>query len=152
MKTTHLSLITALAVGAFVAFTPTTRAQDNKDSDAKPKAPARARGPQGRAGGIDRIATELNLTDDQKQKLQTIMKDEADKLRELRQDTNLTADQRGPKAREIRTDAAAKVKALLSADQFEKWQKLRGQGRPARGAARAGQGGNANQDNTKTEK
>ena len=74
--------------------------------------------------GFDRMAEQLNLTEDQKPKVQSIMKAQMDKMRGLRQDTSLTPEDRKAKMKTIREDTAAQMKAVLTADQFQKWQDM----------------------------
>lgn len=143
MKATKLSWIAALTLGSLIIAAPISRAQDKPEGDAKPKAERRERpnrpAPGARAGGrADSIASELNLSDDQKDKLKAIHKDEADKLKALREDTNLSQEDRRAKAREARQGIVGKVKEILNADQFEKWQKARQAGGPRRGAGGPG--------------
>ena len=111
-----------IALGSAIAFAPLANAET---SDAKP-APVAGR----KAGGHDRmknIANELQLTDDQKAKLKPIFQDEAQKLKALRQDTNLSKQDKKAKLKTIHEDANAKVKPILTAEQLEKWNKLRAQ-------------------------
>ena len=77
-------------------------------------------------------AKELNLTDEQKNKLQTIIRGQAEKLRELRQDTSLSQPERAEKFKAIREDIIAEAKKVLTPEQFEKWQAKQG---PLAGAA-----------------
>ena len=72
-------------------------------------------------------AKELNLTDEQKEKLQTIIRAQAGKLRELRQDTSLSAEDKKEKVRAIREGIVAEVKKVLTPEQFEKWKAKQGQ-------------------------
>ena len=74
--------------------------------------------------GFDRMAEQLNLTEDQKPKVQSIMKAQMDKMRGLRQDTSLTPEDRKAKMKAIREDSAAQMKAVLTAEQFQKWQDM----------------------------
>ncbi len=145
MKATKLSWIAALTLGGLIIATPISRAQEKPDGDAKPKPERRERPerPAARAGGrVNAIVAELNLSDDQKDKLKTILKDEGDKLRLLREDTNLSQEDRRAKLREARQGTVGKVKELLNAEQFEKWQKARQAGGPRRaGGGPAGPGG-----------
>jgi Spy/CpxP family protein refolding chaperone len=139
MKLAKRSLLTAVALGMLVAMAPFTRAQDNNsdNNNSSPKPPAT--GQRARRGGgqnqFQRIADQLKLTDEQKTKLQPIFQEEATKLRDVRQDTNLSAEQKRDKSREIRDQYNAKIKPVLTADQYDQFKKLRqgGGGRPPRG-------------------
>jgi Spy/CpxP family protein refolding chaperone len=132
--------MTALALGAWVALTPMGRCEDNKDKDTTDQnSPAVGKSvAKSRQSQIDRMTEQLKLTDEQKTKLQPILKEETSKLRELRQDTNLTAEQRRDEVRELRTQYFAKVKPILSTEQFEQFKKSQQQtGRGPRGAKAA---------------
>ncbi len=128
MKATKFSLAAVLALGSVMALAPLARAEDKKEDDAKPKAPQRERA----ARPQDRFK-ELNLTDEQKPKFEAAMKEQNEKMRELRQDTTLSAEERRTKLRELRENSTANIKKILDAEQFEKWQKMQQAGVRARG-------------------
>ena len=73
------------------------------------------------------VAQELDLTKDQKQQLKPILQEEARKLKALRTETGLSRQQKRQKLQEIRQDMVAKVKPILTPEQLDKWQKLRGE-------------------------
>lgn len=130
MKAANLSFITALALGALIAIAPTSKAQDDKDS-AKPSTPQAGRQRVRRAPGqaqFNRIASELKLSDDQKNQLRPIFQEENKKLQELRQDTTLTAKDRRDQVRKTREQYLAKIKEHLTPDQVEQFKKLRQEG------------------------
>src|ERR1035441_5194113 len=72
-------------------------------------------------------AKELNLTDEQKNKLQVIIRGQAEKLRDLRQDTSLAPEDKKEKLRALREEITAEVKKVLTPEQFEKWRAKQGQ-------------------------
>ena len=72
-------------------------------------------------------AKELNLTDEQKEKLQTIIRGQMEKLRDLRQDTSLSPEDKKEKLQAIREEITAEVKKVLTPEQFEKWKAKQGQ-------------------------
>ena len=89
---------------------------------------------------VDRISTQLDLSSDQKTKVTAALEAEGKQMRELRNDSSLSRDERREKVRALREDTNKKFKDILSSDQYEKWQKLRSQmARPRRNAA-GGQG------------
>ena len=114
-----------IALGSLVAFGPLAKAAtSDANSDAKSARTA------GRKGGavhdrMKHIGDELQLTDDQKEKLKPIFHDEAQKMKALRQDTSLSKQDKKAKLKTIREDMRAKVKTTLTAEQLEKWSKLR---------------------------
>jgi len=66
----------------------------------------------------------LNLTADQKPKVQAIMEAQRQKIRDLRQDTSLSPEDRKTKMKAIHDDTASQMKAVLTPEQFIKWQKM----------------------------
>jgi Spy/CpxP family protein refolding chaperone len=85
--------------------------------------------------GFDRMAEQLNLTDEQKPKVQSILDTQRQKIRELRQDPNfngLSQEDRRAKMKAIQDDMVTQMKAVLTADQFQKWQDMQSQMRNRR--------------------
>jgi Spy/CpxP family protein refolding chaperone len=115
MKLSNLSLIAAV----LLACCATVTAQG-----ANTNAPAGGKHAQLK-NRLQTIAAELSLTDDQKQQLKPILKDEAQKLKTLRADTSLDRAQKRAQRKAIRQDFVAKVKPILTPEQIEKWQSLR---------------------------
>ncbi|HUA37614.1 MAG TPA: hypothetical protein VMA35_04350 [Candidatus Sulfopaludibacter sp.] len=128
MKAPKMTLIAALAVGSLLTLSPALRADDTTNT---PPAAPPAGGPGGPPGpgmrgrmNFDRLAGQLNLTDDQKPKVKEILDGQMQQMRDLHQDDSLSADDRRAKMRSIREDTDTKLKAVLTADQFEQWQKI----------------------------
>ena len=80
------------------------------------------------------IAAELQLTDEQKQQLKPILREEAQKLRSLRAETGLTRQQKRAQLRQIRQDLLARSKPILTPEQLQKWHELRAEMRVQRHA------------------
>jgi len=131
MKVSQMSLLAALALGALVAIVPTSRAQDSKDAPkpATPPSGQRQRSGGGGANQMERLTERLKLTEDQQAKLKPIVTEETGKLRDLRNDTSLSSDQRREKAKELREQYLAKMKPILSTEQFDQLKKMREQAR-----------------------
>lgn len=121
MKTIGKRLLALLTLGALVALSPSTTAQDAPKEGAKPQRPAAQ--PGVRRDRVDVMAEQLKLTDDQKKQLQTIFKEDAEKMRALRQNTALSREDRQAKLKEIRDASETQVKKVLTTEQWEKWQK-----------------------------
>src|SRR5260370_10780834 len=66
----------------------------------------------------------LNLTDEQKAKLQPIIADENKQMDAVRSDTSLTTDQKIQKANQIRSDASPKIRDVLTPEQLQKLAQL----------------------------
>ena len=76
---------------------------------------------------MQETARELNLTDEQKEKLQTIIREQMEKLRDLRQDNSLSPEEKREKFKAAREEIIAEVKKVLTPEQFEKWKAKQGQ-------------------------
>ena len=133
MKSTKTLFLTALAVGSLLALGTVANAGDTTNNPpSTPPAggpPPRGPGMRGQAG-FDRMAEQLNLTEDQKPKVQSIIRAQMEKIRNLRQDPNfasMSQEDRRAKMKVIQEDAAKQMKAVLTADQFQKWQEMQSQ-------------------------
>ena len=146
MKMHKVSLLAALAAGALIAFTPTLRAED------KPERPDRSERPGGGPGGpggpgqrgdmLKKMAEELGLSDEQKSKLQEVFKAQREAMKDL------SPEERREKMKESREAMNAKVKEILTPEQFAKWEKIRDERRPGG----PGGPGNGSGDGEKREK
>jgi len=131
MKTHKLSLIAALALGGLMACASLATAQDNKDS----------KGGQGQGGRrgmsvdarMERLTTELTLTDAQKPKVKAVLEDTQKKMRELRDDSSLSQDQRREKFTALREEESKALKPILTPEQMEKYKNLPQPGRRGQG-------------------
>ncbi len=121
----------AVAAGA-LNLQPLTRAAEGK-GPAQPAGEGRLAAARER---MQETARELNLTDEQKQTLQSILRERMGKLRDLRQDNRLTREEKMEKFKAAREDITAEVKKVLTPEQFEKWKAR--QGGLAEGASRPG--------------
>ena len=98
--------------------------------------PATPPAPSDRLGALrermQETAKELNLTDEQKEKLQAVLREQFGKLRDLRQDTSLSQQEKKEKFKAIRDEITAEARKVLTPEQFEKWKQkqalLGGQG------------------------
>lgn len=144
MKTARISLIAALIAAVLGAYLPVASAQD----DTKPAKPAQKRETRpGRPGGgggpggpeammkerMNRLTEELSLTDAQKPKVEAALKAQMEAIRGVRTDSNLSDEQKREKARTAREDFNKKMKEILTAEQYAKFEKMppgRGPGGP----------------------
>jgi len=80
---------------------------------------------------LRRMVNELSITDEQKEKMRPIITDEVRQFRAFRENEALTEAERIKKADEVRAAAKPKVQAILSADQFSKYElMLKGKVKP----------------------
>ena len=126
MKINNRSLIAALAVSGLLACFTIASAQESNNT---PKPPPRGQGP-GIDRQMDRLTTELSLTDDQKPKVKAVLEEGMKKRQALR---DVPADERAEKGKALREEQNKKMKEILTADQFEKWQKMQSDMRQRRG-------------------
>lgn len=138
MKNRISGLTALMALAGVLAVVPMVRAAD--DAASKPRAARAARPAAGaRLERAQVLAKELGLSDEQKTKVMELLKKEADKGRALRDDTSLAPEKKREKMRGLRDEIVPEMKKILTADQFEKWEKIRSERRNRGG----GQGGEA---------
>ena len=94
--------------------------------------PNTAPGPQkmmGRRGdgqrGFDRMAQQLNLTDQQKTQMQSLMQNQRQQVQAVRNDSSLTPQQKQDKLKLLRESNHQQMMAILTPDQQQKAQQLR---------------------------
>lgn len=68
---------------------------------------------------------QLDVTPDQKAKLDPILEEDAKQVRALRDDTALSVEDRQKKTAEIRSNTDAKIKPILTEEQYKKLEQLR---------------------------
>jgi Spy/CpxP family protein refolding chaperone len=113
--------IAALVAGNLFAWNLALRADDSTNT---PPANPPASDVKPHAHGFERMVEELNLTDDQKPKVKTIMDAQTQKMRDVREDDSLSQDDKRAKMKAIHEDTATQLQAVLTPDQFAKWQKI----------------------------
>jgi Spy/CpxP family protein refolding chaperone len=91
-----------------------------------------ARGAGGRDNRMDELSERLQLTADQKTKVQEIFNDTREQLRAVRRETE-------PRMEEIRRQADGRLQTVLTPEQWDKFQRLRDE-RGRRGRGRGGPG------------
>ena len=116
------------AVALFFAFSVTTRAQDAGTQQSNPQAKTESGMHQGqRAGQLDWLSKQLNLTDDQKAKLKPILEDQSKQMKTTREDTTLTQDQKRDKMKQIHESTHSRINDILTPDQQNKFAQLKEQ-------------------------
>jgi hypothetical protein len=78
---------------------------------------------------LEKMSAELQLTPDQKKQMLPILMDEAPKMKAVKTDTSLGPLQKAMKLKQIGADTDAKVKPVLTPDQWQKWEAMRAQQR-----------------------
>jgi Spy/CpxP family protein refolding chaperone len=115
MKIAKLSLIAALVLGGLMACSTQATAQQD--------APKKKKGMPTIEQQMERLNTELTLTDEQKPKVEALLKETQKKMQELRADTSVPRDQQREKMTAIRDDQTKAMKKILTTDQFPKYEK-----------------------------
>jgi Spy/CpxP family protein refolding chaperone len=95
---------------------------------------------------LDRMTEELKLTDDQKPKVKTVLEDGAKKRQEMFSDSSVPREQRREKMQAIMDDESKKLKAILTPEQNEKWEKMRADFRKNRPSGAPGADGGKKDD------
>jgi hypothetical protein len=142
-------LLVILALGALCALPTGVFAQDDKAEKApKPEKPAageaaatprRQLSPEER---LKQLQTTLKLSDEQVGKVKALMEEQRKQQAEVRA---VPQEERAAKRKELNEGMVAKYKAVLTSEQFEKWQKRRqaagtGGNRPRRNSNGNGNG------------
>jgi protein CpxP len=121
MNRRNTAIIVALAVGACVAFASAARAESTRTG----QSPAFGQEVGRRQGRLTRLGAALELTEEQKAKIQPILREEAGHLRELRQNASLKPEERRAKAREVHQATMVQIRPLLTAGQQKKLDDIR---------------------------
>jgi Spy/CpxP family protein refolding chaperone len=141
MKVTKPMIVAALIAGNLLACNLALRAADTNTPPAGAPpvgAPPAGQRPQGLRGpSLDQLAKMLDLTDDQKAKVKPIIEARDKKIADLRSDTSLSQEDRRAKMMAVREENTTQMKAVLTPEQFDKWQKMA----PGRNRRPGGPGG-----------
>jgi Spy/CpxP family protein refolding chaperone len=127
MKASKISLMVALIAGVVLAYSPALRAEEGKEGKASKTHQGRPEHGAAMKEHLDKMAEDLKLTADQKAKVETAFKEQGEKMRGMR---DLSPDERREKGKAMREEMTKKMKGILTAEQFEKWEKNRPQGGP----------------------
>lgn len=113
-------MMAALLAASVLAGSTALQAQDastNSTPGTPPGAPMRH-------NSFDIISKQLALTDDEKPKVKPIWDDMQQQMRDLRADTTIAPTDKRAKMKDIRDATGAKLKDILTPDQYAKWQKI----------------------------
>jgi Spy/CpxP family protein refolding chaperone len=123
MYMTKRSLMALAAVAAALTLQSPARAADAT----QPAPPAPGDRPAALRERMQETARELNLTPEQTTQLQSIVREHAQTLRALRQDSSLPPQEKRQKLVAARAEIVSEVKKVLTPEQFEKWKARQGQ-------------------------
>ncbi|MGH9522178.1 MAG: hypothetical protein ACRD3E_06570 [Terriglobales bacterium] len=101
------------------------------------------RGPMGPQAELGRLTKELNLTQDQQEKIKPILEDQQKQMEALRSDSSVQGPDRRSKMMDIRKDHMDQIRNVLTSDQQTKFDEMqkRMMERGGRGGGRRGPGG-----------
>ena len=118
--------VIAMAIAGLVGWAgPAAMAQDQQAAPQQQTERGHGRrqfDPQRR---VDMLAKRLNLSDDQKQKLQGIFADQQQQMQSMRQDSSLSRQDRMEKMKTLRSEADDKINGILNEDQKQKYAQLK---------------------------
>jgi Spy/CpxP family protein refolding chaperone len=138
MRINKISIVAALALGGLLAWSTLATAQDAKEGTKE----GTKEGKKGGRGGfsverqMDRLTTELTLTDAQKPKVKAVLEDTAKKRQELFADNSVPREQRREKMQGLMQEQEKKMKEILTPEQQEKYQKMMEQRRQNQGGGK----------------
>lgn len=119
----------ALLLGTFIGGAAWAQATDQNATPSTAAPGPRNPGMMGRhhdgQSGYERMSQQLNLTDQQKTQMQSLMQSQRQQAQAIRQDTALTAEQKKDKLQQLRQSNHQQMMSLLTPDQQQKLQQLR---------------------------
>ena len=118
-----MHIFALIALGGFIALGSVARA-DDAPATTPPAASADTNAPAGRHAQMDKLFAAISATDTEKEQLKPIFKERNEKLKALREDTSLSKEDKVAKRKDINQDINAKVKVILTADQFAEYEKF----------------------------
>jgi Spy/CpxP family protein refolding chaperone len=92
----------------------------NKEGKGRPNKKGQAFGKKG-----DDFQKELNLTEEQQEKVSKIRSDYRTKMQNLRSDNSITQDQKKAKMQELMKQQQEELRSVLTKEQFEKMKSIR---------------------------
>jgi hypothetical protein len=122
VRLANLGLATFLAVGI---CTPILSGQNAMAQEGMAAQPDKAE----MAAKLEKMSSALQLTPAQKEQMRPIIMEEAMQLKEVKGNTSLPPMQKAMKMHQIADAADAKVKPVLNAGQYQKWEQMRAQER-----------------------
>jgi len=133
MKTNKINTVAILALGGVMAFCTVTNAAD----EPKPAAPAAEKTTKVAAPpalDISKLEAEVGLTEEQKTKVAALLAEMKEKRSAVRKDASLSPEDQKAKTKAVNDEVYGKIKAVMTPEQYVKWEKLQ----QARRDARAG--------------
>jgi periplasmic protein CpxP/Spy len=150
MKTYNMTVPAILALGGLITFSTMARGQttnsapppaekksetppanaEAKTETATPKAEAAA---SPAAVDLAKLEAEVGLTEEQKTQVAALLRQTHEMRRAIRNDTSLTDAEKKAKMKTVVPEINVKIKALMSEEQYGKWETLQAARRAAKG-------------------
>lgn len=112
----------------FFGCSLTTRAQDAATQESRAQAQTENGMHHGqRAGQLERLTQELNLTDEQKEKVKPILDEQSKQMRVTQDDTSLSQEQKRDKMKQIHQTTHSQINEILTPEQQKKFAELKEQ-------------------------
>lgn len=74
---------------------------------------------------LQKLSAELNLTDDQKEKIKPILQGEFQQLKSVHDDSSMSSDQKQAKMKEVHQSAKSQINSILTPEQQQKLQSMK---------------------------
>jgi protein CpxP len=98
-------------------------------------------GPMSPQMELDRLSKELNLTDEQKEKIKPILEDQQKQMQDLRNDSSVQGPDRRAKMQDIRKDHMTQIRNVLTSEQQTKLDEMQKRMMERGGRRMGGEGG-----------
>jgi len=137
MKIHQFGVVTAIVLGCVIALSPVTQAAEKKQRKSRDaKAAAAGEAKAKKQDRFAQISERLNLTEEQKAKAKPIFEEEAKKIKALREKTGATPQERRDEMLKIRNEVNAKLKPILTDEQYKKLTGAQEKGRKREGGGK----------------
>jgi Spy/CpxP family protein refolding chaperone len=113
---------------AILVFAGVLAAQEPPAPQNPPDQGADLHGKPGRANiesRLESLSRQLNLTDGQKQKIRSLLRHEANRVKEIHENSNLTQRQAQRKTALVRRQTNQRIAQVLTPEQVQQWQEAR---------------------------
>jgi Spy/CpxP family protein refolding chaperone len=118
----------SFALLLFFACTVATRAQDAGTQESKAQAQTEAGPHHGqRANQLERLSKELNLTDEQKEKVKPILDEQTKQMHATQEDASLNQEQKRDKMKQVHQTTHSQINDILTPEQQKKFAELKEQ-------------------------
>jgi protein CpxP len=116
-------ILTVVALAGMMVAGPVVRGQDKPAATPAPAGDTTTAAPKvTRAKQMEAFFADAKVTEDQKTQIKAALKDELAKTKSAREDTSLTPKERRTANQATREATQAKIKGILSPEQFTQWQ------------------------------